>query len=170
MRARNMRFPTFLGALALVAANAWAEPPTPESVETLLAATRAESMMNSMYTVIEQSMRGGMRQSLQGQTLTDEQQRVLDAVPGKFIAVMREEFNWSKMKPLYVQLYRETFDQAEIDGLIAFYRTPVGQSFIEKMPVVMQKSMAATQTLMAPLIAKMRAAMDKAMAEAKAQK
>ena len=167
MRARNMRFPTFLGALALVAANAWAEPPTPESVETLLAATRAESMMNSMYAMVEQSMRGGLRQSLQGQTLTDEQQRVLDAVPGRFIAVMREEFNWPKMKPLYVQLYRETFDQAEIDGLIAFYRSPAGQAFVDKMPIVMQKSMAISQAQLQTFLPKMRAAMEQAMADAK---
>jgi hypothetical protein len=73
------------------------------------------------------------------------------------------------MKPIYVEIYRDSFDQTEIDGLIAFCRTPVGQSFIEKMPVVMQKSLVAKQTLMAPLMAKMRAAMDKAVAEAKAR-
>jgi len=162
-----MRLPSFIGALALVAANAWAEPPTPESVEALLAATRAETMMNSMYAVVEQSMRDGMRQSMQGKTLTDEQQRVLDAVPGKFIAVMREEFNWPKMKPLYVQLYRETFDQEEIDGLIAFYRSPAGQAFVNKMPTVMQKSMAISQAQLQTFLPKMRAAMEQAMAEAK---
>ena len=34
------------------------------------------------------------------------------------------------MKDRYVQVYRETFSQEEIDGLIAFYQTPVGQYFV----------------------------------------
>jgi hypothetical protein len=38
-----------------------------------------------------------------------------------------------------VDIYRETYDQTEIDGLIAFYETPVGQSLIQKQPVVAQK-------------------------------
>lgn len=165
-----MRIPLLIGTLVFVAANAWADPASQESVETLLAATRAESTMDSMYGMVEQAMRQGMQQAVQGKTLSPEQQRVLDAVPGKFIAVMREEFNWPKMKPLYVQLYRDTFDQEEIDGLIAFYRSPTGQAFVAKMPVVMQKSIALSQSQLQTFLPKMRAAMEQAMAEAKIAK
>lgn len=165
-----MRIRLCIAALALTAANAWAVPASQESVEALLQATRAESTINTMYGLVEQSMRQGMQQSLQGKPLTAEQQRVVDAMPGKFIAVMREEFNWARMKPLYVQLYRDTFDQEEIDGLVAFYRSPAGQAFVDKMPVVMQKSIALTQAQMQTFLPKMKAAMDEAMAEAKIAK
>ena len=162
-----MRNRLLVAALAFVSANAWADPASQESVETLLAVTRTESMMESMYSGVEQMMRQGMQQSVQGKTLTAEQQLLIDAVPGKFIAVMREEFNWTKMQPLYVALYRDTFDQQEIDGLIAFYRSPAGQAFVNKMPVVMQKSLALAQSQLQSLAPKMKAAMDQAMADAK---
>ena len=71
------------------------------------------------------------------------------------------------MKPLYVQLYRDTFEQEEVDGLLAFYASPTGQAFVNKMPMVMQKSMALSQSLMQSIIPKMTAAMKDAMAEAK---
>jgi len=154
-------------AALLAALNACATPASQESVESLLAATKAESMMDSMYGGVEQMMRQGMKQAAQGKPLSPEQQRIFDAVPTKFVAVMREEMNWQKMKPLYVQLYRDTFEQEEVDGLLVFYASPVGQAFVNKMPIVMQKSMALSQSLMQSIIPKMTAAMKDAMAEAK---
>jgi hypothetical protein len=146
---------------------ALAAPASEQSVEKLLAASRAESIINSLYANMEDLMRKSMQQAVQGKTLSAEQQRVLDAVPPKFVAVMQEEMSWQKMKPLYVQVYRETFEQEEVDGLIAFYESPAGKAMLEKMPTVVQKSIAITQPLMQSLLPKMKAAMAEAMAEAK---
>jgi hypothetical protein len=161
-------FLTFVALLSTL--NAFAAPASQESVENLLMATKAESMMDSMYGGMEQMMRQGMRQAVKDKPLSPEQQRILDAVPTKFVAVMREEMNWQKMKPLYVQLYRDTFEQEEIDALIVFYASPVGQTFLKKMPLVMEKSMALSQSLMQSIIPKMTAAMKDAMAQAKVSK
>ena len=75
--------------------------------------------------------------------------------------------SWQRMKPLYVQLYQDTFEQDEVDGLLAFYTSPTGQAFLNKMPVVMQKSMALSQSLMQSALPKMTAAMKEALSEAK---
>jgi hypothetical protein len=154
-------------ATLLASLSAHAAPASQESVEKMMAATKVETMMDSMYAGMEQMMRQGMKQAVQGKPLSPEQQRILDGVPAKFVAVMREEMNWQKMKPLYVQLYRDTFEQEEIDGMLAFYATPAGQALVNKMPVVMQKSMALSQSLMQSLIPKMAAPMKEAMTEAK---
>lgn len=159
-----------IAATLLIALDAFAGPPNPESIETLLAVTKTESTMDSMYGSVEQMMRQGVQQAVQGKSLSSEQQRILDAVPAKFVAVMREEFSWTKMKPMYVQLYRDTFEQEEIDGLIAFYRSPAGQAFTSKMPLIMQKAMAMVQSQMQTFIPKMKAAIDGAIAEAKLPK
>lgn len=163
------RLSTFAIAL-LASACLHAAPASVESVETLLHLSRAEASMEASYAGVEQLMRTSMSGITQGKPLSAEQQRVLDAAPAKFTAVMREEMSWAKLKPHFVKLYAETFDQAEIDGLIAFYRSPAGQAFIDKMPVVVQKSMAMTQTLMQSLMPKMQAAMQQAMQEARIAK
>ena len=159
------RFLTLAALLASLAVHA--APASQESVENLLAATKVETMMDSMYAGMDQLMRQGLKQASQGKPLSPEQQRVLDGLPAKFVAVMRDEMNWQKIKPLYVQLYRDTFEQEEIDGMLAFYASTAGQALVNKMPVVMQKSMALSQTLMQSVIPKMTAAMEDAMTEAK---
>jgi uncharacterized protein len=159
-------------AACLLAASlgASAAPVSDESIETLLELTHAESLVDTVYASVEQMIRQGMNQALQGKPLSAEQRTFIDGIPARFAAVMREEFNWQKMKPVYMQLYRETFDQAEIDGLIAFYRSPAGQSFIAKMPKVMQKSMVVVQEQMRAMMPKIQEATAQAMEEAKALK
>lgn len=50
----------------------FAAAPTASSGEAMLTATRAEKVLESMFTIFEHSMRQGMVASLQGQTLNAE--------------------------------------------------------------------------------------------------
>lgn len=44
---------------------------------------------------------------------------------------------------LVVPVYDRNFTDAEIDGMLAFYSSPVGQKMLAKLPVVLQESMEA---------------------------
>jgi hypothetical protein len=46
-----------------------------------------------------------------------------------------------------VQLYVETYSENELRQIIVFYKTPVGQKVLSKMPEIMQKGMTIGQTL-----------------------
>jgi uncharacterized protein len=144
--------------------------PSPDSVEKLLVDARVEKLLDAMLASVDQSMRQSMVATMQGRQLSPEQQRVIDEAPAKFAQVLREEMTWDKMRPIYVQIYQESFTQEEVDGLIAFYESPAGVAFVEKMPVVMQKSMSIMQSRMAPMIEKIRGGMKQTIDEAKAAK
>ena len=150
----------------LLATPVYAETPTEASVVELLSLTHSEANMEKMYASVEQLMRQSFKQATAGQKLSAEQQRFLDLAPHKFVAVMRQEFGWSQLKPTYVQIYRETFDQQEIDGLIAFYKSPVGQAFIAKMPIVLQRTIEATQARMKEYYPHIKTAIDESLKEA----
>lgn len=153
-----------------VACNACAAPASLQSVEELLTVTRASAMIDTVYGNMEQVMRQGALQGMQGRAVTPEQQRVLDSVIPRMVALMRQEFNWETMKPQYIQLYRDTFEQDEVDGLIAFYKTPAGQAYVDKLPVVLLKSIAISQSMMRSVMPKVMAEVKNAVAEAKAAK
>ncbi len=153
---------------------AWLGPavaatPSDKSIETLLQLTKVESMMESLYAGMEQVMQQGMKQAAAGRQLTPAQQRSLDQLPAKFVEAMRQELTWSTLKPQYVQIYKETFTQTEVNDLIRFYRTPSGRSLIDKMPVVMQKSMAVAQGQLQTFIPRVRKAIDDTLREAEVQ-
>ncbi|HZP85259.1 MAG TPA: DUF2059 domain-containing protein [Burkholderiales bacterium] len=160
-----------LMAIALCSAlSCHAAPPSEESLDTLFALTKAESMLDAVHASVEQHMRVALAQAAAGKTLTAKQQRFFDEWPKRSAEVIREELSWASMKPVLVQIYQETFTQEEIDGLIDFYRSAVGRTFIEKMPVVMQKSTLLMQSRIQPLAAKMKAAAEEALREANIDK
>jgi uncharacterized protein len=125
------------------------QQPSVESVETMLRLTKAEALTDSMYAGMDDMMKQMITQSLGNKKLTAAQQRALDQLPAKIVLSMKEDFKWETMRPIYIKMYRETFTQNEVDAMNAFYQTPTGQAMIEKMPVVMQKSMQLTQDMMA---------------------
>ncbi len=162
-------FAVLLATWAL-AGGAFAAPPTPQSVDAMLIATRAEKVLDSMFTIFDQSIRQGMAASLQGQTPNAEQQRILDAMPGQLAQVFREEMTWAKLRPIYVRVYQETFTQEEVNAITAFYKTPAGAASIDKMPVVMQKSMTESQALMGPMVERFKAIQQQVAADIQAAK
>lgn len=43
-----------------------------------------------------------------------------------------EEVNWDKLRPQFVKAYADTFTEAELDGILAFYKSPAGQAWEAK--------------------------------------
>lgn len=132
-------------------------------------ATKSEALVEQAFASVEQMVRQGLEQQVGGRKLTEEQRRVLDLAPARIAAVLKQEMNWSTLEPIYVAIYQEAFDQEEIDALITFHQSPVGQSYISKMPQVMSRSMQVMQVQMQSLSPKLRQAMEDVLREAKLQ-
>ena len=156
-----------LFVLAGACAASMAAPPTTESVRTLLEITQTESMIDQAYASMEQMAKQNLAQQIVGKSLSDEQRRAMELAPARITAVIKQEMGWSTMAPILIAIYQEAFDQAEIDGLIAFYKSPVGQSFVSKMPMVMNRSMQVMQAQMQSLMPKLKQTIEQAMRDAK---
>jgi hypothetical protein len=87
-------------ASLIFASLAHCAPASLESIDRLLADTKLEKLFDTMSTNVDQVMRRSMEASTQGQQLSPEQRRVIDATAAKFVQVMREEMTWYKMRPL----------------------------------------------------------------------
>lgn len=72
----------------------------------------------------------------------------------KMMDMLATEMSWEKVKADYVALYADTFSAAELEALLAFYRSPVGKSFVEKQPLLTRKSVAMSQKAMLRLMPK----------------
>ncbi|MEO6921513.1 MAG: DUF2059 domain-containing protein [Collimonas sp.] len=145
---------------------AHAAPPSDVSIDDLLVSMKTEQTLKAVFPMIDKVMQQSMAMATKGKTLNAKQQQALESIAAKMVQVMREEMSWDTMRPLYLQIYRESFTQDEIDGLAAFYKSPAGAAYIEKMPVVIQKSMTIMQSRMGPMMAKMQAAIKQAVEEA----
>ena len=81
-----------------------------------------------------------------------DQRAAVDELADKITTLIANRLSWDNLKPAFVKLYADTYTEEEVDGMIAFYKTPVGRAMLEKMPGVMQKAMAIGQDLMGDLL------------------
>lgn len=154
-------------ALAGMMSASWAAAPSDASIEELLAATKAQQLVASMLANVEGTLSKQLEQLVAGKQLSDKERKALATLPAELSKILAAELSWAKWKPVYVKIYKETFEQKDVDGLVAFYKSPTGKVAVEKMPLVMQKSMEAMQAGMGPTMEKLRATVMKTMTDAK---
>jgi hypothetical protein len=147
----------------LICTAAQAAAPTSESIEKLLVVTNSEKMVAAIQVQVDQAMKTGMAQAFKGQNMDADAQKTAEEMGKKLSADMRQDLSWENLKPVYIQVYSETFTQEEIDGLVAFYESPAGKAFVAKMPVVMQKTMV-------PMMQRMQKTIQDTVQEVKAAK
>ena len=66
--------------------------------------------------------------------------------------IVVEEMTSAQMQGFIVQTYQHVFTQEEVDGLIAFYRSPVGRAWVAKMPQANQRLMELVQQQVMPRV------------------
>ena len=81
----------------------------------------------------------------------------------KAFAFILGEMSWDKMKGEYAKIYAEVLSPEEVKGLIDFYKSPTGQTFLDKQPLLMQKSMAMSQQKMIELMPRLQEMIKKEM-------
>jgi hypothetical protein len=165
------RSTVFAVAIAVLApAAAWAEPAKPETIEELLVVSKAQSLIESTYKNVDDNMQLNMNQALsQVPGNTEEKRAYAENFSRKISKIMRDDLNWDSLKPMFVRIYSESFTQEELVGVLDFYKTPAGQAMINKMPLVMQKTMVEMQQRMGPMMQRVSQAAKDAIDEAKAQ-
>lgn len=143
--------------------------PSEQSIKQLLAVTETHKLLDGMMNQIDGMMENSMRQALQGKSLAPDQQKAFDNMRAKSVALLKQELSWDSLEPFYIRMYRDSFTQEEINGMLAFYKTPSGQAVIKKMPAVMQGAMVEMQKRMGTLMPKLQQIQKETLAELKAE-
>ena len=116
--------------------------------QELLQLTQGDQMMKMM----EPMMKGVLAQA--EKDIPAEQRAKIGEMQEKIMALVAASLN--KAKPALAKVYTDTYTEEEIDGILAFYKSPVGKAFIQKMPEVMQRSMPVMMQMMSDLQPQMK--------------
>jgi len=150
MRRRLPHLPIIL--LLLLGSIVHAAPPSQAQIDELLEVTHVRESIASMLPQIQASQQQMIRQILANRELSEQQQGELDATMTASMNAVAQLLSWEELQPLYRDLYAQTFDAEEVQAMIDFYASPVGQSMVEKMPLLMQNAMQAIQAKLLPFL------------------
>jgi hypothetical protein len=121
--------------------------------------------MEQTYSQLIAQVTAQSRQMVQGlfpegTPMSDAQKKEAADFEAKANALILDEMSWSVLEPDYVKLYADTYTEEDLDGIIAFYRSPVGVKMLEKTPELLQASSAIAMNHMGVVEPKLRKLMD----------
>jgi uncharacterized protein len=143
--------------------------PTEPSIRQLLEVAQAHKLVDSVMAQMDSLLQQTIAQATKGQAIPEKVQKDIDHRRTEVLTMMKDLLDWKKLEPMYVRIYQKTFTQQEIDGMIAFYKTPAGQAVISKMPAAMQNTVDEMQQMMGPVMQKMQQMQRDVAAELKAE-
>jgi hypothetical protein len=143
-------------ALLLCSTTAIAEPASESSIKQLLAVTQSEKLVDDVRTQFDSLMNNVVQQAIQGKALTPKQLQAITNFKNRVVEIVEGELVWEKLEPMSIRLYKESFSEEEVAGMLAFYKTPAGQAVIFKMPVLTQQIMIETHKMMNVLLPKIK--------------
>ena len=156
--------PLLIASLLSIPLIASADSPSHrEAAYELLDVARVERMVDSMKAQVGQMMR---RQASEPQ-LNAEQQAVVDKYVLKATDEITRTMEWSRLKEEFATLYASVYTEAELRELTAFYKTPLGQKMLDKMPQLLQETMQLALRHMQESTPQIQKLVDQMMAELK---
>lgn len=150
-----------LFALSAFAAPAWSTdaptqaPPSDESLHRLIDVVQAQKLTENIRSQMGAVMMRSAKQALGDSKFDPEEEKIFTRAMNRLTDVVMEQIAWPKMEPDILAIYKKTFTQKEVDDLVAFYQSPSGQAVVQKMPLVMQQSMALGESKIQTIIPQM---------------
>ena len=133
-------------------------PPSDASLRELLEVTDARKLVDGAILQMEQLSDRTAQQAMAGKDLSAENQESIQKFRARLSAILRDELSWEKLEPMYLDIYRSSLSQEEVDGMLKFYKSDVGRAMTRKMPDIMQASVVEMQKRIPALIQRMEEA------------
>lgn len=147
-----------IGIFTIIASAALAAgaQPSEASVKELLQLSGSTKMVEMTKGQLAAMQNGAVQPALQGHPLTPGVKKIVEANGEKAGALLSEALKWEAVEPIFVAVYQSTMTQEEVDGIVAFYKTPAGQAMVQKMPALMQASGQRMQQQLGPVMEKLK--------------
>jgi hypothetical protein len=76
-----------------------------------------------------------------------KEKEITAAYAAKMSGIAEAEITWEKLKPSILRYCADNFTDEQLEGIIAFYKSPAGKAMLEKGPALNQRTYDALQSL-----------------------
>lgn len=143
---RGVFIPLLLGCLAYPQQSADADKLTKEQVQEFLDLMQSRQMMAQLVEGMRAAQKVGFEETfkrLVPNARPDLLQKVDSLTDEAFL-----DFPVQEMLDAIIPIYQRHLTKTDFDGIIRFYKSPIGQKFLKERPAMVQESMQAGQAIM----------------------
>ncbi len=116
-------------------------------VEEMLAVTKTDSVSQNMLANVPTRVKTlAARQPMVTGATSPEQKKLATDYLQQMSQIASTAPSWTSLRPKVVDLYMAAFTETDLDGILAFFKTPAGQDYLAKSPELSQKTVDLLQT------------------------
>ncbi len=142
-----------------------------DEVEQFFTAMRLRKNMEMVFKAMREQMKG-MSQKMMSEKLSmltpEQQEKFVKAMQGNMDDIM-DSMRLEDLISDMIPVYQKYLTREDLEGIIAFYSSPVGQRLLDKTPAMtteaMKISMDRMEKMMPEIMAKMQKRMDEVIKE-----
>jgi hypothetical protein len=109
-------------------------------VQEMLELLRIDRAMDQVMNMVQQQATADTNAQLTGKGASEDQKARVDAFQKQLFQFVEDQIGWKSMQNDYIDMYSQTFTEDEIDGILAFYKSPAGAALIAKTPELTSKA------------------------------
>jgi len=117
-------------------------------IDQLFQAMNIEAQQKQMLAQMQQMVTSQVKSQLP----SEADKAKAEDLQKKMFALIEQETSWQKLKPVMVKAYGDTYTEPEIEGMLAFFKSPGGKAMIDKQPALMTKIMTGMQSQMSNIM------------------
>ena len=126
-------------------------------VRDLFVTMHMDHMLDQMMHSIQGEVQAMAQRAPGAEQMTAPQKKLAQDFMDKSMKVVNGSVGWTVLEPEYVKLYSATYSEAEIDGILAFYKSAVGQAMLAKTPELSTGGMQIVRSRMGDFQPKIQA-------------
>jgi hypothetical protein len=131
----------FLPILLLAANSARADEASKNrKLEEFFRISKTEEMITQNLAMSMNEAKSALLQQMAALKSSPDQNKVIEEFGNKVEKIMSNALAWESVKPFYIKLFSQAYTEAQVDDIIAFYRSPTGQAMVAKNPELMMKT------------------------------
>ncbi|WP_296281321.1 DUF2059 domain-containing protein [uncultured Acinetobacter sp.] len=133
------------GLICCSANLSFAAPATTQDVDKLISVMNLNQLMQDtlkqLRPQLDQQAYVIVQSVVKHESLSPQEQVIANQLADKLYTQSQKMLAWNKLKPVYSKIYGDVFSAEEVKAQIDFYSSSVGQSILQKTPLVAQETM-----------------------------
>ena len=131
-----------------------ADGPQKEQILKLIDLLRVRNQMKEVMGQLRDQVHAGALQNLRARAAnpTPEQIAAVNQSVDEQVDEMERKYPLSQMIEDIIPIYQRHLTKSDLDSMIAFYSSPIGQKILNEMPAMLQETMQVASSHMQPIV------------------
>jgi hypothetical protein len=121
----------------------------PDSLaEKFLIVTRQKEQNRKLLNMLKTQMSLQMNRLSKANNWDENQRKLIEKYTNKMTHILMEELSWEKIKGNHLNIIKSIYSDEELRSLIRFFESELGQLYINKQQIAMEKLGESSQNVM----------------------